>query len=53
MAGGREHRGTAVYPRNELALQHGAGVEADTSESKKAYAPFAKWQPGPPESFPF
>ena len=53
MAGAREHRGTAVYPRNEVAPRHGAGVEADTSESTEAYAPFAKWQPGPPESFPF
>jgi uncharacterized cupin superfamily protein len=53
MAGAREHRGTALYPRNEVALRHGAGVEADTSESKEAYARFGKWQPGPPESFPF
>jgi uncharacterized cupin superfamily protein len=53
MAGAREHRGSAVYPRDEVALRHGAGVEAETSESKEAYARFAKWQPGPPESFPF
>jgi uncharacterized cupin superfamily protein len=43
--GGRE-RGT-VYPRSELALRHGAGVEADTSESKEAYGPFPPWAPGP------
>jgi uncharacterized cupin superfamily protein len=51
MAGAREHRGSAVYPRSEAALRHGAGVESETSESAEAYAPFAKWQPGPPSSF--
>ena len=35
MAGAREHRGSAVYTRNEVALRHGAGVEADTSESSR------------------
>jgi uncharacterized cupin superfamily protein len=53
MAGGREHRGSAVYPRNEAALRHGAGVEADTASSDQAYAKFAGWQPGPPASLPF
>ena len=51
MAGGRAHRGSAVYPRNATALRHGAGVEADTTESREAYAPFPKWKPGPPESW--
>ena len=51
MSGGRAHRGTAVYPRNATALRHGAGVEADTTESREAYAPFPKWKPGPPESW--
>jgi quercetin dioxygenase-like cupin family protein len=36
------------YPRSELALRHGAGVEAETSLPAEAYAPFPKWQPGPP-----
>ena len=53
MAGAREHRGTAVYPRDEVAVRHGAGVKAETTESSEAYAPFAKWQPGPPENLPF
>jgi uncharacterized cupin superfamily protein len=53
MAGAREHRGSAAYPRNEVALERGAGVEEYTTQSSEAYAPFAKWQPGPPESFPF
>jgi uncharacterized cupin superfamily protein len=51
MSGGRAHRGSAVYPRNATALRHRAGVEADTTESREAYAPFPKWKPGPPESW--
>ncbi|HEX4672345.1 MAG TPA: cupin domain-containing protein [Solirubrobacteraceae bacterium] len=51
MAGAREHRGSAVYPRDQAALRRGAGVEAETSESSEAYASFAKWQPGPPARF--
>jgi uncharacterized cupin superfamily protein len=37
-----------VYPRSELALRHGAGVEAETTLPAEAYAPFPKWQLGPP-----
>ena len=37
-----------VYPRSELALRHGAGVEAETTSSAEAYAPFPKWLPGRP-----
>jgi uncharacterized cupin superfamily protein len=37
-----------VYPRNELALRHGAGVEADTSVPAEAYAQYPRWKPGPP-----
>jgi uncharacterized cupin superfamily protein len=51
MAGGRAHRGSAVYPRSEAALRQGAGVEAETAESREAYAPFPRWTPGPPASF--
>ena len=51
MAGGRAHRGSAVYPRNATALRHGAGVEADTTESREAYAPFPKWRPGRPKNW--
>jgi uncharacterized cupin superfamily protein len=40
-----------VYPRSELALRHGAGVEVETTRSAEAYAPFPKWQPGPPASW--
>ena len=51
MAGARAHRGSGAYTRSEAALRHGAGVETETPESREAYAPFPKWQPGPPASF--
>jgi len=51
MSGSRRHPGSAVYPRNELALLHGAGVEQETDHSKKAYAPYPPWVPGKPASF--
>ena len=38
------------YPRSELALRHGAGVEADTADPGEAYAGAAEWQPGPPDA---
>lgn len=38
-----------VYPRSELALRHGASVETETTSPAEAYAPFPKWQPGPPD----
>jgi uncharacterized cupin superfamily protein len=37
-----------VYPRSELALRHGAGVEAQTTAPARAYASSPSWQPGPP-----
>jgi uncharacterized cupin superfamily protein len=37
-----------VYPRSELALRHGAGVERETTDARQAYAPFPQWQPGRP-----
>ena len=45
----REQR--ILYPRSEVALRHGAGVEADTTSAAEAYAPYPKWQPGPPASW--
>jgi quercetin dioxygenase-like cupin family protein len=53
MTGSRQgwpEKGT-IYVRNELAIRHGVGVETETSVSAEAYAPFPKWQPGPPESW--
>ena len=52
MAGARAHRGSAVYTRDETALEHGAGVETETTVSKEAYAPFPKWRTGPPDPMP-
>jgi uncharacterized cupin superfamily protein len=49
MAGARQHRGSAVYPRSEAAHRHGASAESDSAQ--KPYAPFPKWRPGPPASF--
>jgi uncharacterized cupin superfamily protein len=40
-----------VYPRSELALRHGAGVETETPTPSEAYARFPKWQPGRPPSW--
>ncbi len=40
-----------VYPRSELALRHRAGAEGETTSPAEAYAPFPKWQPGPPKSW--
>jgi quercetin dioxygenase-like cupin family protein len=50
MTGARVGKDT-VYVRNEVALRHGVGVETETTESAEAYAPFPKWQPGPPPSW--
>jgi uncharacterized cupin superfamily protein len=53
MAGAREHRGSALYTRDEAALKHGAGVETETPHSKEAYAGYPKWRNGRPETLPF
>ncbi len=50
MIGARTER-RILYPRAEVALRHGAGVEADTTSAAEAYAPYPKWQPGPPASW--
>jgi uncharacterized cupin superfamily protein len=46
MVGARNKDGSTVYPRSELALGHGAGVEIETPSPKMAYAPYAKAKPG-------
>jgi uncharacterized cupin superfamily protein len=51
MTGSRFNRGAVVYPRSELALRHGAGVERETSRSAEAYAPYPPWKRGRPASF--
>jgi uncharacterized cupin superfamily protein len=49
MAGSRIRELSVVYPRSELALEHGAGVEAETTSPAEAYSPFPKWKPGKPD----
>ena len=40
-----------VYPRSELALKHGAGVQTETASPSEAYAGLPKWQVGRPASW--
>jgi uncharacterized cupin superfamily protein len=51
MTGARKAEKGIVYPRSELALRHGAGAEQETTSPAEAYAPFARWQAGRPESW--
>jgi uncharacterized cupin superfamily protein len=51
MTGGRSENKAIVYPRSELAIRHGAGVETETSSPAEAYAPFPKWKDGRPQSW--
>jgi hypothetical protein len=52
MAGARVTPKEIVYPRSELALRHGAGVEAETTRPRDAYAPFGDWTPGRRTAWP-
>ncbi len=45
--GGRVGPGNPVYPTNDVALRHGAGVERETSDPKEAYGPFPEPQKTP------
>jgi uncharacterized cupin superfamily protein len=49
MVGARTDDRTILYPRDELALRHGAGVEQDTPSPQEAYARFAHWRFGRPD----
>ena len=49
MTGRRTPERGIVYPRSELALRYGAGVEVETNSPHEAYAPFPDWQPERPE----
>jgi uncharacterized cupin superfamily protein len=51
MTGARLEDKGIVYPRSELAISHGAGVEKETSSPAEAYAPFPKWKDGRPKSW--
>ncbi|MDQ2967319.1 MAG: cupin domain-containing protein [Actinomycetota bacterium] len=51
MTGARSENKEIVYPRSELAIRHGAGVETETSSPAEAYAPFPKWKDERPKSW--
>ncbi|MGZ8697258.1 MAG: cupin domain-containing protein [Gaiellaceae bacterium] len=51
MTGARSENKEIVYPRSELAIRHGAGVETTTSSPAEAYAPFPKWKDERPKSW--
>ena len=51
MTGARGENKEIVYPRSELAISHGSGVEKETSSPPEAYAPFPKWKDGRPQSW--
>jgi uncharacterized cupin superfamily protein len=51
MTGGRGENKEIVYPRSEVALRHGVGVETETTSPAEAYAPFPKWKDGRPKSW--
>jgi uncharacterized cupin superfamily protein len=51
MIGSRRDGDTIVYPRSEVALRHRAGVEAETPEPARAYAPFPAWRVGRPDAW--
>jgi len=51
MVGARSEQGRIVYPRDETALKHGAGVETETDHPREAYSPFSHWRLGRPDSW--
>ena len=51
MVGARSEEGTILYPRDDVALKHSAGVETETDHPPQAYSPFGHWRSGRPESW--
>ena len=51
MTGARHAERTIVYPRSDLALAHGAGVETETSAPREAYDPLPPWRLGRPDTW--
>ena len=49
MTGSRANEQRVVYPRSEVALRHGGGVETEAHSGREAYAPFQRWKPGRPD----
>jgi uncharacterized cupin superfamily protein len=52
MTGARREGDSIVYPRSELAQARGAGVAVETEDATEAYAPFADWRVGRPDTWP-
>jgi uncharacterized cupin superfamily protein len=51
MIGARTEPRDTVYVAAPFAQRHGAAPERDTGSSQEAYAPFGRWQHGPPATF--
>jgi uncharacterized cupin superfamily protein len=51
MVGARDREGTILYPRDDIALKHGAGVEEDTEQPQVAYSPFGHARLGRPDAW--
>jgi uncharacterized cupin superfamily protein len=51
MTGARPEDRTIVYPRSETARARNAGVETETNDPPKAYAPFPCWRLGRPHTW--
>jgi uncharacterized cupin superfamily protein len=51
MVGARTDEGTILYPHDDVALRHGAGVETDTEDPHVAYSPFGHSRAGRPDSW--
>jgi uncharacterized cupin superfamily protein len=51
MVGARSEDWTIVYPRDETALRHGAGVETETEHPRVAYSPFGHWRLARPDGW--
>jgi len=53
MVGCRTREWHIVYPRAEVALANGAGVETETDSPREAYAPFPHWRVDRPDELPW
>ncbi len=51
MTGVRSPDEELLYPVSELARRYGASAEQETTSPEEAYAPYARSQPGRPESW--
>jgi uncharacterized cupin superfamily protein len=51
MIGSRGEGKTLLYPRSDVALAHGAGVETETTTPVEAYEPLPKWRLGRPDAW--